>query len=147
MHSGKKLWVKPGSTRKMTEIYEARRSKTIDENIERMRALGIPPFSQTISRTLPMHERKSKGSKKKVCEDDDEYQPPMDDNLLSSSSEDDNDDLEEVTRMAPGRRSKNVTPSTSVPEMRIWLLRTSHPSVPVASCPTPSNHQLPNPTN
>ncbi|ONK68558.1 uncharacterized protein A4U43_C05F13240 [Asparagus officinalis] len=60
-----------------------------------MRALGIPPLSQTFFRTLPMHERKSKGSKKKVCEDDDEYLPPMDDNLLSSSSEDDNDDLEE----------------------------------------------------
>ncbi|ONK78044.1 uncharacterized protein A4U43_C02F13620 [Asparagus officinalis] len=81
-----------------------------------MRALGIPPLSQTISRTLPMHERKSKGNKKKVCEDDDDYQPPMDDKLLSSSSEDDNDDLEEVTCMAPGRRSKNVIPSTSVPE-------------------------------
>ncbi|ONK66476.1 uncharacterized protein A4U43_C06F8570 [Asparagus officinalis] len=66
----------------MAEIYEARRRKTIDENIERMRALGISPLSQTISRTLPMHERKSKGNKKKVCEDDDDYQPPMDDKLV-----------------------------------------------------------------
>ncbi|ONK68494.1 uncharacterized protein A4U43_C05F12310 [Asparagus officinalis] len=61
-----------------------------------MRALGIPPLSRTFFRTLPMHERKSKGSKKKVCEDDDVCLPPMDDNFLSSSSEDDNDDLEDI---------------------------------------------------
>ncbi|ONK75897.1 uncharacterized protein A4U43_C03F21720 [Asparagus officinalis] len=106
----------------MADIYEARRRKTIDENIARMRALGIPPLSQTFFRTLPMDERKSKGSKKNVCEDDDEYLPSMDDNLLSSSSEDVNDDLEEVTRMAPGRKSKNIIPSTSMPERRILLL-------------------------
>ncbi|ONK60799.1 uncharacterized protein A4U43_C08F22750 [Asparagus officinalis] len=89
----------------MADIYEARRRKIIDENIARMRALGISPLSQTFFKTLPMLERKSKG----------------------------------------GCKSKNIIPSTSIPERRILVATNQPPQCTHSEPPHPEPSSIAKP--
>ncbi|XP_020271391.1 uncharacterized protein LOC109846555 [Asparagus officinalis] len=69
----------------------------------------------------------------------------MDDNLLSSSSEDDNDDLVEVTRMAPGCKSKNIIQLTSMPERRILVASNQPPQCTRSELPHPKPSSIAQP--
>ncbi|GFY81168.1 calmodulin-like protein [Actinidia rufa] len=100
-----------GGDQKMTD-YERQRMKRIEENRERMEALGLKTMASSLMGSAQSTKKKKSESKgkAKMVEEDEEYRPREGEEGSSSSSEEDEDDED----FSGSRRSKVISLSLSL---------------------------------
>nr|XP_043623285.1 uncharacterized protein LOC122595059 isoform X2 [Erigeron canadensis] len=103
---------KSESPEKMTE-YEKQRMKRIQENTERMKALGLHNLAASTSSFISNNKKGKKKLKKDEEDDDEDYKPKDDDFSSSSESGEANDD--EDYHVKP--KLKKSTPSKKVSKL------------------------------
>ncbi|CAI9781600.1 unnamed protein product [Fraxinus pennsylvanica] len=110
----------PRSEEKASD-YELQRLKRIEENKNRMEALGLHKIANSFMGSVQKsHKKKSeKKGKRKMVDEDEEYKPSEIEEEMCSSSEEERSDDEMFSGSQKGKAKKNTTPKTQVPNSDI----------------------------
>ncbi|XP_057492532.1 uncharacterized protein LOC130778109 [Actinidia eriantha] len=109
-----------GGDQKMTD-YERQRMKRIEENRERMEALGLKTMASSLMGSAQSTKKKKSESKgkAKMIEEDEEYRPREGEEGSSSSSEEDEDDEDFSGSRRSKVNKKYSTPKKKVPVQKL----------------------------
>ncbi|XP_057487134.1 uncharacterized protein LOC130773198 isoform X2 [Actinidia eriantha] len=109
-----------GGDQKMTD-YERQRMKRIEENRDRMEALGLKTMASSLMGSVQSTKKKKSESKgkAKMIEEDEEYRPREGEEGSSSSSEEDEDDEDFSGSRRSKVNKKYSTPKKKVPVQKL----------------------------